>query len=180
MSLLTVYADDAPGIPVVRTADPAEIAATLAPLGVRFERWESPVHLAADATPDAVLAAYRPHLDALIGPEGAGSADVISLSPDHPQRDALRSKFLNEHTHTEDEVRFFVRGGGNFILHAKGQVWDARCEAGDLISVPANLQHWFDAGERPDFTALRVFTDQSGWVPHYTGTALHERFPASV
>jgi 1,2-dihydroxy-3-keto-5-methylthiopentene dioxygenase len=45
--------------------------------------------------------------------------------------------------------------------------------------VPANTKHWFDAGEAPDFTALRVFTDTSGWVPHYTGAAVHEAFPAS-
>ena len=37
----------------------------------------------------------------------------------------------------------------------------------------------FDAGPQPEFTALRVFTDQSGWVPHYTGHPIHERFPAA-
>jgi 1,2-dihydroxy-3-keto-5-methylthiopentene dioxygenase len=57
-----------------------------------------------------------------------------------------------------------------------GRVYDAYCEAGDLISVPANTKHWFDAGEKPYFTALRVFTDTSGWTPHYTGDAISERF----
>jgi len=179
MSRLTIYADDAPAVPVVRTEDPQQIAAELSRIGVRFERWDSPAEVAPDAAPDAVLSAYRPYLDELMGTAGAGSADVISLTPEHPQADALRQKFLSEHSHTEDEIRFFVHGAGNFIMHVDGRVWDAHCTAGDLISVPANTPHWFDAGPQPRFVALRVFTDQSGWVPHYTGQTIHERFPAS-
>jgi len=38
MSRLTVYEHDAPGEAVLRTEDPAEIAAALSPIGVRFER----------------------------------------------------------------------------------------------------------------------------------------------
>jgi 1,2-dihydroxy-3-keto-5-methylthiopentene dioxygenase len=45
-----------------------------------------------------------------------------------------------------------------------------------LISVPANTKHWFDAGPAPYFTALRVFTDTTGWTPHYTGDEISERF----
>jgi len=178
MSRLTVW-DDATNREVLRTEDPKRIAEALAAIGVRFERWEG-VSVPDDATPEQVLAAYKPHLDALMGATGAGTADVISLTPDHPQKDALRAKFLQEHIHTEDEVRFFVRGGGNFVMHVDGKVWDARCEQGDLISVPANTRHWFDAGEAPRFTALRVFTDQSGWVAHYTGSDIANRFPVAA
>jgi 1,2-dihydroxy-3-keto-5-methylthiopentene dioxygenase len=91
----------------------------------------------------------------------------------------MRRKFLDEHTHTEDEVRFFVHGSGNFILHDGGRVYDAHCTAGDLISVPAGTKHWFDAGEQPFATVLRIFTDSSGWTPHYTGDPISVRFPAA-
>jgi 1,2-dihydroxy-3-keto-5-methylthiopentene dioxygenase len=178
MSRLTVFADAAPGTPVATTEDPAEIAARLAAIGVRFERWESPVTLSPEDSAETILAAYRPYLDTLMGQLGAGSADVIKLTPDHPQAAALREKFLAEHTHTEDEVRFFVHGAGNFIMHVDGHVWDAHCVQGDLISVPAHTKHWFDAGDKPFFTALRVFSDTSGWVAHFTGDAISERFPA--
>ena len=177
MSRLTVWEAES-GREILRTEDAARIAGTLKDIGVRFERWEG-VAVPAGATNEQILAAYRPHLDALMGATGAGSADVVSLTPDHPQAAAMREKFLNEHIHTEDEVRFFVRGAGDFVMHVDGRVWDAHCVQGDLISVPANTKHWFDAGEKPFFTALRVFTDTSGWVPHYTGEPVHERFPAS-
>ncbi|MBU6498695.1 MAG: acireductone dioxygenase [Rhodospirillales bacterium] len=179
MSRLTIYRDDAPGAPILATSDAAAMAEALRAIGVRFERWKSPVALTPDESAETILAAYRPYLDALMGETGAGSADVIKLTPDNPNAAALRAKFLAEHIHTEDEVRFFVHGSGNFIMHVDGRVYDAHCEQDDLISVPANTRHWFDAGEAPFFTALRVFTDTTGWVAHFTGDTISERFPAA-
>jgi 1,2-dihydroxy-3-keto-5-methylthiopentene dioxygenase len=179
MSRLTIYRDDAPDSPILRTEDAGVITEELNAIGVRFERWQSPVKLSPEDDAETILAAYKPYLDTLMGESGAGSADVIKLTPDHPQAAPLRAKFINEHSHTEDEVRFFVHGSGNFILHLNGRIYDAHCNEGDLISVPANIKHWFDAGERPFFTALRIFTDTSGWVPHFTGDDISARFPAA-
>jgi 1,2-dihydroxy-3-keto-5-methylthiopentene dioxygenase len=178
MSRLTVW-DAATGREELRTEDAATIAARLKPLGVRFERWEG-VQVPEGASNEQILEAYRPYLDKLMGETGAGSADVVSLTPDHPQAAAMREKFLNEHIHTEDEVRFFVRGSGDFVLHVGGKVYDAHCVQGDLLSVPAGTKHWFDAGEKPYFTALRVFTDPAGWVAQFTGTDMAQRFPVAA
>ena len=178
MSRLTVLRDDMPGQPMLATEDAAVIARELAAIGVRFERWASPVALSPEDSAATILDAYRPYLDTLMGEGGAKTADVIKLTPDHPAAPALREKFLSEHTHSEDEVRFFVHGSGNFIMHVNGRVWDTHCVQGDLISVPAGTKHWFDAGEKPFFTALRVFHDPSGWVAEFTGDTLSERFPA--
>jgi 1,2-dihydroxy-3-keto-5-methylthiopentene dioxygenase len=179
MSRLTIYPENAPGSPSLRTEDPDAIRAALAPLGVRFERWDLPTTLTPDDSADAILEAFRPHLDALMGENGAGSADVMKLNGAGETYPMIRRKFIDEHTHTEDEVRFFVHGSGNFVLHVAGQVFDAHCTAGDLISVPAGVKHWFDAGEQPFFTVLRVFTDTTGWTPHYTGERISELFPAA-
>ena len=177
MSRLTVYDENLPGSPLLVTEEARIIAESLSEIGVEFERWSGSVSVAADAAPEAILEAYRPYLDQLMGAKGAGSADVIKLTPDNPAAPALREKFLSEHIHTEDEIRFFVDGSGHFVMHVDGKVYDALCEAGDLISVPANTKHWFDAGDQPNFTALRVFTDTSGWVAHFTGDTISGRFP---
>ena len=178
MSRLTVWEADTRR-EVLRTEDAAVIAAEVAKLGARFERWEG-VAVADGASNDEVLAAYRPYLDRLMGETGAGSADVVGLTPDHPQAAAMRAKFLQEHIHTEDEVRFFVRGGGNFVLHIGDKVYDIRCEQHDLLSVPAGTKHWFDAGDAPRFTALRVFTQTTGWEAHFTGDDIALRFPVAA
>jgi 1,2-dihydroxy-3-keto-5-methylthiopentene dioxygenase len=177
MSRLTVFNDDAPGTPLLSTEEPAAIAAELATIGVRFERWQVANPPPFDADNETVLATYRPHLDRLMAGAGYGTADVIRLTPETPNLDAIRQKFLSEHTHTEDEVRFFVHGSGNFVLHVGGRVYDAHCTAGDLISVPTGTRHWFDGGTSPRCVVLRVFTDTSGWAAHYTGDAIAERFP---
>ncbi len=178
MSRLTVTPETAPGQPVLATTDPAEIAEALADIGVHFERWTQAVSVDPDAPSTVILDAYRPHLDALMNGH-AGSADVLRLRPGNEAYPVLREKFLDEHVHTEDEVRFFVQGGGHFILHAAGQVYDAHCTAGDLISVPAGIKHWFDAGAEPNATVLRVYTETSGWTPHYTGDKISALFPAA-
>ena len=114
MTRLTVYQDDAPDAPVFDSTDPAQIVPVLREIAVGFERWEAPVHIAPDAHADVILEAFRPYLDALMGATGAGSADVVALTAEHPQAAALREKFLAEHTHTEPEIRFFVAGSSGW------------------------------------------------------------------
>jgi 1,2-dihydroxy-3-keto-5-methylthiopentene dioxygenase len=109
--------------------------------------------------------------------EGYQAVDVISLKPDNPDRAAFRQKFLNEHTHSEDEVRFFVAGAGQFTLHIGDKVYEVLCEKGDLIGVPDGTRHWFDMSESPYFVAIRLFTNKEGWVANFTGTDIAEQFP---
>ncbi|UGB39408.1 1,2-dihydroxy-3-keto-5-methylthiopentene dioxygenase [Frateuria soli] len=177
MSRLRIYDDVQPSTPVSVHTDPAAIARELGQVGVRFEQWETNAPIAPGASEDEVIAAYRADIDRLMREEGYRSVDVISLAPDHPDRATLRKKFLSEHTHSEDEVRFFVAGSGQFTLHIGGKVYDVLCEAGDLIGVPDGTPHWFDMSESPRFVAIRLFTNKEGWVANFTGTDIAERFP---
>jgi 1,2-dihydroxy-3-keto-5-methylthiopentene dioxygenase len=105
-------------------------------------------------------------------------ADVINVLPTTPNLEALREKFLQEHTHTEDEVRFFVEGTGQFWFNLGGNepIFYVRCTRGDLLSVPKGTPHWFDFWEEKRVKAIRMFIDTSGWVPHYTGTGAEKLF----
>ncbi|HEY0449649.1 cupin [Actinophytocola sp.] len=174
MTLLTVWADDDPDIALVHTEDGDEIAAELKRLGVRFDRWPVVEGLPAEPTSDEVLAAYAEHVRRVVDTEGYVLVDALYLTPsDDPEWAAkageARQKFLAEHTHDDDEDRFFARGAGAFYLHVDGKVYAVLCEAGDLLSVPANTTHWFDMGTRPDYVAIRFFHDDEGWVGNFTG-----------
>jgi len=176
MSVLAIY--DEQGNPQgVATRDHAAIARELAGLGVRFERWNADRPLATDAGQDEVLAAYADDVARLNDEYGFRSVDVVALRPDHPEREAMRGKFLAEHTHADFEVRFFVDGSGLFYLHVGDRVYHVLCEAGDLISVPADTTHWFDMGSAPDFKCIRFFTVADGWVGEFTGSELPGRYP---
>jgi len=178
ISKLIVYGEDAPQQPLVSTTDGAEIARLLGEVGVRFERWTADTQLAPSADSAGVLAAYASSVKRVQADGGYGTVDVLRLPKGTPDTAPMRAKFLSEHAHTEDEVRFFVEGSGAFYLHLAGKVYQAICVRGDLISVPAGTLHWFDMGPDPEFTAIRWFNDQAGWVPQYTGTDIATRFPA--
>lgn len=178
MSRLTIYPEDSPARTLLDTADGEQIAAALEPIGVRFERWTATKQWSKDVDDATVMEAYRADIERLKSECGYQSVDVLRCLPDNPKREELRLKFLDEHTHDDDEVRFFVEGAGVFYLHAAGKVHMTLCERGDLISVPAGTRHWFDMGPAPLFTAIRLFTTPAGWVAKFTGERIARSFPS--
>ena len=179
MSHLEIFnASGAPRpLPQLSSGDPDRIRECLASRGIGFERWPARVELAAEATEAEILAAYAPEIARVQTTGRYPTVDAIRLRPDHPDREALRRKFLSEHTHSEDEVRFFVEGRGLFCLHIGDEVLQVLCETNDFLRVPAGTKHWFDMGSAPCFTAIRLFDNPEGWVAQFTGDPIAERFP---
>ncbi len=180
MSRLRLYNDTAPDAPLLDTQDGDVIAAELKKIGVTFERWQASQPVAPGASQDEVFAAYRADIDRLVAERGFKSVDVASIAPDNPNRAELRRKFLDEHFHKEDEVRFFVAGSGLFTLHVGDKVYEIECVKDDLIAVPDGVTHWFDMGDEPSFVAIRFFTEADGWIGHFTGTDIAQKFPRYV
>ena len=158
--------------------DPKEIRAFFNARGVFFDQWTCDVVFDDKASQEEILAAYSKDLTPFMEQGGYLTADVISINKLTENYDAIRAKFLAEHIHTEDEIRFFVDGQGIFWFNLENQpVFNLLCEKGDLISVPAGTKHWFDAGESNPFVkAIRIFIDMSGWVPHYTASNIETKF----
>ncbi len=176
MSNLKIYRDGHPESPEMIVNDKLAMAEELNKVGVRYEQWAADAELADQPTQEQVIEAYKDDIQRLMREEGYQTVDVVSMTPDHPQKDAARVKFLDEHRHGEDEVRFFVDGQGLFTLHIDERVYEVLCSKGDLISVPANTPHWFDMGPNPRFTAIRLFNNPDGWVAHFTGDDIALRF----
>ncbi len=156
----------------------AEIKQFLNDRGVFFDQWTCDVVFENTATQEEILAAYSKDLDPFMKNGGYLTADVISINSLTENYDAIRAKFLAEHTHSEDEIRFFVDGQGIFWFHLEnGEIFNLLCEKGDLISVPQGTKHWFDAGETNPFVkAIRIFIDTTGWIPEYTSSKIEERY----
>jgi 1,2-dihydroxy-3-keto-5-methylthiopentene dioxygenase len=94
--------------------------------------------------------------------------DVIALDPSTPNLDVLLAKFVDEHHHTDDEVRFVVAGAGVFEINVTATervVFTA--EPGDLIVVPAWRRHLFYLTEQKSIRCIRLFKDKAGWEAHY-------------
>jgi len=176
-STLRVYDESDGSRPIVDTTDRAEIARILGDQGIAFEQWSANAPLDAGSDQDAILAAYAADIERLKQTYGYTTVDVIRVGPSTPNVPALREKFLSEHTHSEDEVRFFVEGSASFYLRLDGKVHQMICARGDLLGVPANTTHWFDMGPTPEFAAIRLFVNPEGWVANFTGDDIATRFP---
>lgn len=176
MSRLRIFSDQNPNVVIFESEQYQSISEKLATLGVGFEQW--PVRVIPDnASNDEILAAYKPEIDQLVAENGFNAIDVVSINPMHPDREAMRAKFLNEHIHKEDEIRFFVRGSGLFTMHIGDNVYEVLCQASDLIRVPDSTKHWFDMGPAPLFTAIRFFTEADGWIGYFTDSDIALQFP---
>ncbi len=157
--------------------DHQEIRIFLKPFGIVYEKWEVDGRVGPEATNEEILDAYASEIERLKEQGGFVTADVINVTPETPGLDDMLAKFNREHTHSEDEVRFTIKGSGLFHIHPdNAPVFAIQVESGDLISVPTGTQHWFDLCDDRTIRCIRLFEDTSGWTPHYVDKPVHESY----
>ena len=157
--------------------DHQEICEFLKPFGISYENWDVDSRIGSEATNEEILDAYAPEIERLKEQGGFVTADVINVTPETPGLDDMLAKFNKEHTHSEDEVRFTIKGSGLFHIHPdNAPVFAIQVESGDLISVPTGTQHWFDLCDDRTIRCIRLFEDTSGWTPHYVDNPVHENY----
>lgn len=158
-------------------SDVNEIRAFLKPFGIWYEKWDVDGRIGADATNENILDAYAPEIERLKTAGGYVTADVINVTPETPNLDQMLAKFDKEHTHSEDEVRFTVRGSGVFHIHPdEGPVFSITVESGDLVNVPKGTRHWFNLCSNRTIRCIRLFQDMSGWTPEYVPEGVHSDY----
>ncbi len=161
----------------VTVADFSTIKKLLSQHGILIAQWKAGKVLSSDSTQDEILEAYAHELKPYMLQHGYQTADVINVHSQTENLMAIREKFMKEHTHSEDEIRFFVDGTGKFWFHLEsGEILCVTCERGDFMSVPKNFKHWFDLA--PDYfvKAIRIFSNMEGWTPNYTNSGIDSRY----
>lgn len=156
-------------------ANEPEIRASLATLGIDYERW-SLDRVPADSAADAVLSAYSDEIEEMKRRGGYVTADVIDVNPETPGLETMLARFDKEHTHSEDEVRFILAGRGIFFLHLGEKVVSVEVGPGDMLRIPRGITHWFTLCEDRRIRAIRWFQDTAGWTPHYTGSGVDQGY----
>jgi len=158
--------------------DPNDIKIFMNERGIVFEQWEASMPLKDTDSQETILKAYEHELGPYMKKNGYVNADVINVHKETPNVEAIRMKFLSEHTHAEDEVRFFVDGEGYFFFHLedRNEVFKLLCEKGDFISVPKGYTHWFDLAPRYFVKAIRIFQTPEGWVANYTQSGKDQKY----
>lgn len=119
-----------------------------------------------DEEKEQTLKVFEEDIKSLAERRGYVSWDVVALSDSTPNLEELLKKFEQVHTHTEDEVRAITAGHGIFIIKGKGDTgyFDVELEAGDVISVPENIPHFFTLMDDRQVVAVRLFIEPAGWI----------------
>jgi 1,2-dihydroxy-3-keto-5-methylthiopentene dioxygenase len=145
--------------------------------GIMIDKWKASKPLSNDSSQEEILAAYDHELKPFMETNGYITADVINVHPKTENLLAIREKFIKEHTHSEDEIRFFVDGHGKFWFHLDNEdIFCVTCERGDFMSVPKNFRHWFDLAPEYFVKAIRIFSNMDGWTPNYTNSGIDQNF----
>ena len=98
-------------------------------------------------------------------------ADVIALFPDTPDLERLETLFRRPHRHADAEIRYILAGEGVFgFVLPDGEQVEVNVEAGDLIGIPAQAEHWFRLGPKRMVIAIRLFGENPDWRADFTDT----------
>eukprot|EP00442_Polarella_glacialis_P037675 CAMPEP_0115084852 /NCGR_PEP_ID=MMETSP0227-20121206/21556_1 /TAXON_ID=89957 /ORGANISM="Polarella glacialis, Strain CCMP 1383" /LENGTH=190 /DNA_ID=CAMNT_0002473837 /DNA_START=91 /DNA_END=663 /DNA_ORIENTATION=- len=108
-----------------------------------------------------------PALAALRKEEGYDYADIITCSeeclPDYHNK--LKA-FFQEHIHSDDEIRYILKGSGYFDVRDKEERWiRVQLSAGDLIVLPEGIYHRFTMDSNNFTHAMRLFKGEPVWTP---------------
>lgn len=173
MAILTPLSTQAP------LTDPAAITAWLGERGIRFEIWDMPTAAKTlgtattldDAGKAQLLGLFAEKLKEKADIEGYRSADVVAIRPGAPGVADALAKFDRVHFHDDDEVRAIVGGTGVFgFVGDDGRLFLLQMMAGEYVSLPAGIWHWFYCLPDCNVTAIRLFRDNPSWVAHYRNT----------
>ena len=111
---------------------------------------------------------YKSRMEKVMAERGYVVMDEVGMKADMPNFEALCQKFVGEHLHTDDEVRFVLKGGGVFDIRSGDDRWmHVVVEPADFILVPANRYHRFYLTEEKAIQCVRLFKDPTGWTPVY-------------
>lgn len=108
-----------------------------------------------------------PKLEAIKKCRGYSFSDMIEVSPETlPGYEEKIKCFYEEHIHSDEEIRYVLRGSGYFDIRGKDERWIRMwTKAGDLIILPAGSYHRFTLDESNYVKALRLFVGEPVWTP---------------
>lgn len=178
MSKLAFYTQFNLQKPYKVSEDANAFSEDLAKVGVRVEQWPTMPHLS--STPileEDVFKIYAKEINRVKSEYNYNHVDLATMRPNDAFAVSIRGRYLSEHTHEEDEVRFFLEGKALIYLNIDGLIHILECTCGDFVLIPAGVKHWMDIGPKPEFSVIRWFNSKSAFINNFTESFAAEATP---
>lgn len=172
MSILCVFDPSTPQLPNKVLTHAEDITAVLAEHGVTLVQAEHGLRVRPGTLHDEMMGACKAYLDQMMTRHGCRAYAVINRDGGEAPLPDLR----DEHVLGADEVVVVVSGRVQIGLRLDGGVYSVVCEKGDQLRVPAGTRRWIELGETPFCLAFRLFVDEPGSQPAFTGDATARAF----
>lgn len=177
MSRLSVHHQSSPEIPNKVLGHAEDITSTLAAAGIDFRILPLEARVQAGTTQEEILAAVGDSLAHLQRDHDLSQVEVISIDQRRwPKEGDKPAPAPQEQVADGAQLYLFLAGQGLLSLHVDDYVYALFGERNALISVPAGTRHWFDLGEFPHCTAIRLSAANAA-QPRPSGDAIAAAFP---
>lgn len=158
--------------------DISDFSEDLLEVGVRIEQWNTiSHHPSAPLREEDIFKIYSNEIARIKGEYGYHQADYSTMKPDDAFAISVRGRYLSEHIHEEDEVRFFLSGRVLIYLHINQKIHILECCKGDFVLIPVGVKHWMDIGPSPDFSVIRWFNTKKAFINQFTQGLVAEATP---
>jgi len=175
MSFLHVYHEADGDQPLLSTRDDERIKLELGANQVLFQSYSLPP-LRDTASADEVFDEHATLIDELRARSGCQQVELRGMSPVYPDGKLRRELLYSESRSVGQQWHLFLHGQAIFYLHLAHRVYVIGCERGNLVSIPADMPHWFDMGPQPDFVTLTLSEDAAHSLAETTSD-IALRFP---
>lgn len=178
MSKLAFYTQFNFQKPYKVTENISEFSENLVKGGIRVEQWPTLPHLSSATILERdVFNIYAEEIYRVKAEFGYSQVDLVSIKPNDAFAISARGRYLSEHTHEEDEVRFFVEGKALIYFNINSEISILECVRGDFVIIPAGIKHWMDIGPKPNFSVIRWFNSKNGLSNNFTESFTAEATP---
>lgn len=174
MAILKIYKDNKL---IKESKDQNFIQEALDEAGIKFETWSIDPSINKDSSTEEISIKFKDKINKVLDENNFSSFDIVNINPNIKGIEELKKKFIPEHIHDDNEVRFFIDGEGLFCINQDENIYQLLCQKGDYIAVPAKTKHWFDMGSRADFKCIRFFENPEGWIAKYTESDISTQYP---
>ena len=158
--------------------DASSFSEDLSKVGVRVEQWPTMTHLSsAPILEEDVLKIYANEIERVMSEYNYNQVDLATMKPNDTFAVSIRGRYLSEHTHEEDEARFFLAGKVLIYLNIDENIHILECGCGDFVLIPAGVKHWMDIGPSPDYTVIRWFNSKKAFINNFTESFTAEATP---